>query len=225
MPKDLKVLSINFPSKTPWVVQAATLATPLALFDSDVVVIRPYLLLGGRAGGPWMIEPESYQRVRREMTGKIEDTVRLLQKGGLLAVILDAVQQFKYDTGAYSYTAATVYTVTNYDFLDDQFFLSVRNGIGKNVEVLDASEPFSPVITNSRIEWTASLVGKGSPFEKMVFFARNGPGSFVGGHAPAGIGNVVFLPNFKDLDEERFFEACREYRYHREGTPAPEWSN
>jgi hypothetical protein len=33
----------------------------------------------------------------------------------------------------------------------------------------------------------------------------------------------VFLPNFKQLDEEQFFEACREYMYEREGTPVPVW--
>ncbi|MGC2466167.1 MAG: hypothetical protein WA517_13300, partial [Candidatus Acidiferrum sp.] len=61
-------------------------------------------------------------------------------------------------------------------------------------------------------------------FNNTVYFAGNGSGTFVAGHLSLGRGNVVFLPNFKNLNEEQFFEACREYRYHREGTPAPEWS-
>jgi hypothetical protein len=32
------------------------------------------------------------------------------------------------------------------------------------------------------------------------------------------------LPNFKQLSEEQFFEACYEYRFKREGTPVPPWA-
>jgi hypothetical protein len=225
MGKNLSVLSINFPFKTPWVVQQPTLATPRAFFDSDVVVIRPYLLVGRQAKGPWEINGQQYHSAKHEMTGKIDDTVRLLEKGGLLVVILDAVQELKYDTGRHTYTSGTVYTATNYDFLDGHFYSSVRNGIGTNVDILDSSEPFSAVIKSSSVEWTSFLAGKPpSPFEDTSFFARSGPRSFVGGHVPMGIGHIVFLPNFENLDEDKFFEACREYRYRREGTTAPEWS-
>lgn len=33
----------------------------------------------------------------------------------------------------------------------------------------------------------------------------------------------MFLPNFTKLDEQLFVEACREYRYEREGAPPPAW--
>src|SRR5262249_26122375 len=60
------------------------------------------------------------------------------------------------------------------------------------------------------------------PFSDIEFFASNGANSLIGGQIALGIGNLVILPNFKKLDEEQFFEACREYRYQREGSSAPE---
>lgn len=78
MAQQLRILSINFPFKTPWVVNQPSLATQRALFDFDVVVIRPYLL-SGEAGGPWRSEGEAYHRMNREMTGKIEDSRALLR--------------------------------------------------------------------------------------------------------------------------------------------------
>jgi hypothetical protein len=225
MPAKLRILSINFPFRTSWVTNEPNLATPRALFDFDVVVIRPYLLADRPGGGPWVIESFAYARARKEIDGKGEDIARFLDQGGLLVVILNEAQELKYDTGAHSYAGGTVYTVTNYDFLDEHFSESVRNGVGTNIEILKVAEPFSGVIRKSNVQWTAFLGRKlPYPFNNMVFFARNGSGSFVGGQLPLRAGNVVFLPNFKELDEEQFFEACRQYRYQREGTPAPEWS-
>jgi hypothetical protein len=225
MPRALKILSINFTFRFSWVAQAPTLATPLAFFDFDVVVIRPYLFHCCKPGGPWQISRDPYFRFKGEVTGKVEDTNRLLDKGGVLVVLLDVVQEFKYDTAPNRYTpGGTVYTLMNYDFLNKHFYECVRNGVGSSVEVLDTSEPFSAVLKSSKVEWTAFLGAKPpSPFDQTKFFARNGPGSFIGGHAPKEMGSVVFLPNFKELNEEQFFEACRDYRFSREGTPPPEW--
>ena len=225
MARDLKVLSINFPFKTPWVVQEPTLATKRALFDFDVVVIRPYLLLGVRAGGPYEIERHSaFSQAKSEMTGKIDDISRLLKQGGLLVVILDAQQELTFHTGRGSYmSGGTLYTATNYDFLDAQFSDCLRNGTGNNIEALRA-DPFWNVIRRSDVEWTAYIVARPPyAFADPVYFAGNGAKSYVGGRVSLDAGNVVFLPNFKTLDEEQFFEACREYRYEREGIPAPEW--
>ena len=222
----LKTLSINFPFRASWVANESTLATPKALFDFQVVVIRPYFLVETiRPGGPWSVESRIYRGARKEMDGKREDIGRFLHQGGLLVVILDEVQELTFNTGAHSYMSGTIYTVTNYDFLEEHFFQSVRNGAGTNVGILKAAEPFSRVIKNSKVEWTAFLTGGlPYPFNAVSFFARNGSGSFVGGQVSRATGNVVFLPNFKELNEEQFFEACTEYRIKREGTPAPEWS-
>ncbi len=226
MSQKLKILSINFPFRTPWVVNESNLATPRALFDFDVVVIRPYPLAGRSAGGPWSIGSDAYWRAHKEMEGKGEDIVRFLRQGGLLVVILDEVQELKYNTAEYSYFSnGTLYTVSNYDFLEEQFFRCVRNGVGKKIEIIKVSEPFSQVIKKSNVEWTAFIVAKPpDPFNGVGFFARNGSGSFVGGQVSLATGNVVFLPNFRELNEEQFFEACTEYRTKREGTPPPEWS-
>jgi hypothetical protein len=162
MAKDIKILSVNFPSKTPWVVQEPTLATPRALFDFDVVVIRPYLL-HGKPGGPWSIDQRAYSHGQSEMVGKHEDMIHLLRQGGLLVVVLDAIQEFKFSTGRSSYMGETIYTLTNYDFLDfleERFFHCVRNGTGNRVEILDGSEPFPNVLKSSEIEWTAFLVSR-----------------------------------------------------------------
>jgi hypothetical protein len=223
--KELKIISINFPFRTPWVVQEPTLATQRALFDFDVVVIRPYLLLRTPAGGPYEIERHSaFSQARNEMMDKIDDISRLLKQGGLLVVILDAVQILTYHTGRGSYTSGgTVYTVTNYDFLEENFFRCVRNGTGNNIEVFGV-DPFSTVIKKLEVEWTAFISTKPLyPFPEIVYFARNGASSYVAGRTSIGVGNVVLLPNCKTLDEDQFIEACREYRYQREGTPAPEW--
>lgn len=123
MAKELKILSINFPFRTPWVVQEPTLATQRALFDFHVVVIRPYLLLGLPSGGPLDVDRHSpFAHARKEMTAKIGDIDRLLKQGGLLVVILDEVQELTFNTGKHSYTGGTLYTTTNYDFLDEHFF-------------------------------------------------------------------------------------------------------
>src|SRR5690349_11193164 len=106
MGKDLKILSINFPFKAPWVVQEPSLATNRALFDFDVVVIRPYLLLGVRAGGAYEMERYGpFFQAKHEMTDKMDDLSRLLKQGGLLVVVLDSRQELTHHTGRGSYTS------------------------------------------------------------------------------------------------------------------------
>lgn len=225
MGRNLRILSINFPFRTPWVEQEPTLSTQRALFDLDVVVIRPYLLIPDKPGGPWQIDQSPFSYAKDAMRAKIEDINRLLHQGGLLVVILDAFQELQFNTGRFRYTSGgTVYTVTNYDFFDDHFYNCVRNGTGTNVQISNSADPFSTVLRKSIVKWTAFIGTRPPyPFSDIEFFAGNGANSHVGGRLPVGTGNIVFLPNFTKLDEEAFFEACREYRYQREGTPAPEW--
>jgi hypothetical protein len=225
MTKELKILSINFPFRTPWVVQERTLATPRALFDFDVVVIRPYLLVGLPQGGPFEVDRHgAFIRAQEEMTAKVGDIDRLLSQGGLLVVILDVFQHLTFSTGKHSYTSGgTLYTTSNYEFLDEHFFRCLANGTGNNVVIIGA-DPFAPVITESTVEWTAFITARPPyPLSDPFYFARNGVKSYIGGCVSLSAGNIVLLPNFKRLDEEGFFEACREYKYEREGTPVPSW--
>jgi len=217
MAKNLRYISINFPFTNPSVEQRDNLAIKEALFDFDVVVIRPYLLAGcpaGRCSVRW----NALQGAKHEMATKREDLARLLSQGGLLVVILDAVQELVYTTEGYSHRER--YTVTNYDFLDDGFYCCVRNGNGDRVDYLKPSEPFTSVIKGSSVEWTAFIVDRPPyPFCDVEFFARNGAGSFVGG----SLGSIIFLPNFKQLNEREFFQACLDYRRRYDGMPAPDW--
>jgi hypothetical protein len=219
MAKPISVLAINFPFKNPAVVQEDGLPTNRALFDFDVVVIRPHALRAAVHADPW----GTYQRLKGEFERKHEDLWRLLHDGKLLVVILDVVDSLALDSGGYS--SRQKYTVTNYDFLDDQFFISIRNGKGQRFEITNQTEPFARVLRSSSVAWTA-YVGQSLPYEfrDVKMFAKSGAGSFVGGVVGPWPGHIVFLPNFKELDEAEFLSACREYLFAGETTPAPEWA-
>ena len=180
MPKEVKIISINFPFKTPWVVQEQSFATDRALFDFDVVIIRPYLLVPSNPAGTSSVESREYSVAEHEVSAKIPDIHRLLQNGGLLIVILDELQVSQYSSRGY--VDRTIYTITNYDFLDQHFYTCIRNGTENRVEILDNAEPFSAVIKSARVEWTAYVAERPEhPFTDTRFFARNGAESFVAG--------------------------------------------
>jgi hypothetical protein len=221
-PKPLRTISINFPFHDPSVVNVSNFSTDRALFDFEVVVVRPYSVIGsGKSGGEFSVEWRDYSRVKQEMARKIEDISRLLQGGGLLVVVLDAVQVLRCQTGGY--TGGTIYTVTNYDFLHPHFFESIGNGSGDRISI-DSTEPFSKVISASPVFWTAFIRRKVPyPFDEARVFATNGSDAVVGSSVEMGAGHVVFLPNFKSFDETAFFEACLDYCTRREGTPTPDW--
>lgn len=223
MPKSLKTISINFPFKNPSVVVEASFATDRALFDFDLVVVRPYSFHSSGPGGHFRVEWRQYSRIKNEIEGKIADIQRLLFQGGLLVVVLDVLEVFECHTGGY--TGGTLYTATNYDFLDTHFFESVRNGTGDRVNC-DPANAFSKVINGSLVLWTAFISGRVPyPFNPSEVFATNGKNAIVGASAEVGAGHIVFLPNLKQLNEDLFFEACTEYRYQREGTAAPAWDS
>jgi hypothetical protein len=227
MARGLRTISIDFKFKNPSVVFEASFSTSLALFDFDVVVVRPYSFLRGksisRTGGSIRVEWEILSRAKSEITNKIEDLNRLLRQGGLLIVILDVVEILQFQNESY-FSEHEIHSVTNYDFLDSQFFMSVRNGKGDRLEYLDLSDPFAKTIKSSTVQWTAYISGRPNyPFNNMNIFARNGSGSFVGASMESGAGHIIFLPNLTDLNEGEFFEACKEYRFGREGTPPPDW--
>jgi hypothetical protein len=221
-PKPLRTISINFPFQSSSVVNEPNLSTRRALFDFDVVVVRPYPLVGAHGDRrPHRVEWREYTRLNNEIAGRTDDISRLLHEGGLLVVVLDALEIVQCHTGGY--TGGTLYTATNYDFLDDHFFESVVNGSGDRVSC-NPADPFSKVIKSSDIFWTA-FIGQRIPypFSEATVFATNGKSSIVGASVEVGPGHIVFLPNFRRLDETLFFQACSDYRIRREGTPAPDW--
>ena len=221
MAKPLKTISIAFPFKDSNVVYESSFSTDRALFDFDVVVVRPYTFSSGGSGGRARVEYSQYAIAKADVESKIEDLNRLLRAGGLLIVILDVLELLQCRTGGYS--VGTVYTVTNYDFLDHLFHERVRNGSGDRVTI-DPSDPFSKVIRASDVFWTAFIAGSPPyPYSDAKILATNGRGTIVGASVSAGPGHVIFLPNFRRLDEASFFEACVEYRERRQGTPAPDW--
>jgi hypothetical protein len=231
MPKKLSVISINFPLHDASAVLESTLSTERAFFDFDVLVIRPHTLKHlvsqdpYQRTNPFRIDWESFNRPRKVVTGKIEDTVRLLENGGILVVILDRLERYECMTGG-RYSSGTLYTVTNYDFLTDHFFGSVRSGSGAGVQYIDTTDAFSRAMKVSSVRWTAYLCGGlDDPFNSPRIIARNGPSSFVGATVQVGNGWVIFLPNFETLDEEAFFKACDEYKLTRERTQPPAWAS
>jgi hypothetical protein len=220
MARALRTLSINFPFKSASVICEADFSTPRALFDFDVAVVRPYCLLD-RSGGRFSVEWNSYSHANGVMQKRVDEAARLLDQGGLLVVVLSAVEVLKCRTGGYS--MGTIYTTTNYDFLDPRFYEVVHNGTGDRVDCF-SSDPFTKVIKASTVSWTAFIDHKiPYPFLDPLIFARNGRDAIVGASVPVRSGHIIFLPNFKQLDEAAFLEACLDYRSRREGTPAPAW--
>jgi hypothetical protein len=216
----LRMLSINFPFKNQSVINERDFSTSRALFDFDVVVVRPYGSVE-RAGGKFSVQYDLYSRVNAEMEGRIDDVARLLVQGGLLVVLLDALEILQCRTGGYS--GGTIYTATNYDFLDAHFYEAVHNGSGDRVDC-STSDPFTKVIKASTVSWTAFMDGRiPPPFHDPTIFAHSGRDAIVGASVPIRSGYVIFLPNFKELDEPSFFDACDEYRSRTEGTPPPDW--
>jgi hypothetical protein len=211
MARSLKILSINFPFRNEGVQQARSLAVDRALFDYDVVVIRPYPLSRNtsRSG-----EDSNFFAVRAEITGKIKDIERLLVSGRLLIVILNVVDVLEYHSGKYSYMGGTLYSNTNYDFLGPDFHTSLRNGTGTGLTFLHNENPFVEVLKKSSIQWTAYFVSDPPrPFHGVNIFAVNTRGCWVGGSVPG----VVFLPNMDTLDEDSFFDACRAFKENARG--------
>jgi hypothetical protein len=220
MTQALRTLSVNFPFKNASVICEADFSTPRALFDFDVVVVRPYCFIE-HSGGKFSVQWNAYSHARSVMRRRVDEAARLLEQGGLLVVVLSAAEVLTCRTGGYS--MGTIYTTTNYDFLDPHFYEVVENGTGDRVDCF-SSDPFTKVIKASTVSWTAFIDHKiPYPFLDPLIFARNGRDAIVGASVPVRSGHIIFLPNLKQLDEASFFEACLDYRSRREGTPVPAW--
>jgi len=206
-------------------------ATHKALSDFDVVVIRPHSIARflkhsvNQVGADCWIEGSDFARVEAVVTSRSSDILQLLERGGLLVVILDAIEALKWNPYAHVHShLAGVHRVTNYDFLDKEFNSCVHNGSGREINIVDTNEPFSKVVQNSIVHWTAFMDRRlPCPFDNPRIFARNATDSVVGAVLECARGHIVFLPNLEELDEEEFLAACMVYRFEREGTNPPAW--
>jgi len=217
MSKQLKVMSINFPFQDQNVVHEDHLGTERALFDFDVVVIRPTQFEGFR--------PDNFQleqSIEAVMHTKASELSRLWAQGGVLVVVIGPPDTYEVRTGGYS--MGTRYSVSNHDFLDTRFAFCLRPGSGQKIEYHDSAEPFVSVLKNSVVAWTAYFTRVPEyPFNDLRFFASAGPGTALAGKMQCNEGYLIALPNLRTLDERCFLEACAEYRYKRQGTPPPDW--
>ncbi len=225
------LVSVNFPFRTLPVAQLHSLAAREALCDYDVVVIRPSSLgqfpglpadLGDCEG--W-IEGNEFARVEAIFARKKVEILQLLENGGVLVVILDALETLRWNPYAQGHShLGGVHSVTNYDFLDREICSCIHNGPGGPLAIVDADEPFANVLQNSSVHSTASIGPPlPCPFDNPRVFARNGESSIVGAALECGRGHLVFLPNFDSLDEKAFITACMEYRFEREAINQPAW--
>ncbi len=228
------ILSVNFLFETEGIENEISLATAKAFFDFDVVVVRPHSLarfikgaVNKRGDENWLDVGSDFDDLVQVVRRKTPEIIQLLEKGGLLVIILDAVDVYKWNPHAYSYThTGEIEGITNYDFLGNEFWAYVHTGSGTRVSLTDTNEPFAKVLQCSSVRWTAYLdldLRSLSSFDALRTFASNGPSSFVGAVMPASAGNIVFLPNFEKLHEAEFLAACLEYRLKREGTNPPTW--
>ena len=98
MSKPLKVISINFGFQGASVVCESGLDTQRSLFDFDVVVVRPHSLRpficesSYTAEGKYYLGQGDYYRSVGVVSGKTRDLARLLAQGGVLVIILDAIE-------------------------------------------------------------------------------------------------------------------------------------
>ncbi len=216
MRKQPRVLSINFPFQDQQVVQEESLATLRALFDFDVLVIRPerFNFPTGDYG--------LCQGLKAMMHVKESELARLFANGGIAVVLLDVPCTYSVLTGGYS--IQTRYSVSNYDFLSDDFADCLRSGSGEQISYYGSEEPFVEVLKRSIVAWTAYVVrDPPPPFHELRFFAKAGAGARVAGKMPYQEGHLIILPNLMRLEETLFFEVCNEYRYERQGSTAPDW--
>ena len=109
MSKKLRVVSIDFPFSDVNVVQTS-LDGPSALFDFDVVVIRP-----PQFHAPAFTDSLTCQQLRRVMNKKRRELDSLFAQGGVLVVFLDVPDYYSVPGDRYGQGACLV---DNYDFLD-----------------------------------------------------------------------------------------------------------
>jgi hypothetical protein len=231
MEKSLRLISINFPFLETPVEHVRSLATRKPLSDYDVIVIRPHPVCWlldhpvSKQGGDCWVEGSDFAKAESIIIRQKAVILRLLERGGLVVVILDSREILRwnpYNSGQSHVTS--VQKLSNYDFLDEQFRFCVGHGCGKDVRLVDTSVPFSQVLQNSLVRWTAYLERKPVyPYGNPRIFARNTAGDVLGAIFECAGGHIVALPNFEKLDEKEFLFACKAHRSQSQEVNPPNW--
>jgi hypothetical protein len=214
MSKKLRVISINFPFSDGSVVQS-NLDSAWALFDFDLVVIRPRQFDGSAIPGLGLCRYLTSVMIKNK-----DELQSLFSQGGVLVVFLDLADRIQVDTGSYSDPCI----VDNYDCLHPEFFSGVTSGSGTQVTYATSDEPFVGVLRKSTVAWTSYLTKVPASFKDLKVFAYAGSAGVLGAKMPYGEGHIIILPNARHLDEGSFFDACAEYRFKRQGTTPPDWA-
>lgn len=218
MSKTLRVISLNF-SFGDRNVTHDSIDSNTALFDFDVVVIRPpqFTTSGGDRG--------VFRTLQSMMSTKARELDALFAQGGVLVVFLDVPDE--YGASFQERYGSRDKTVTNYDFLDTAFASCLRIGTGRQITYDDPTEPFVSVLKRSTVGWTTYLhkVPEYSHLRLLKLFARAGAGGAVAGKMSYKEGHIILLPLVTTLDEKAFLDACAEYRFKRQGTTPPHWTN
>lgn len=228
MSRQLRVISLGFPFVNESVVHAS-LETDRALFDFDVVVIRPpqftittdcnleafKMLSGMSASG-------AYQHLESVMNTKKRELGAFFQQGGVLVVFLVPLDSYLIEQRRYGKVESSI--IVNYDFLDRHLAQCLRKGTGSQITYSNVQEPFVNVLKKSTVAWTAYLTRlPDAPLNAIKFFAHAGAAGALAGKMPYQEGHLILLPNVAQLDEEAFLEACAEYRFKRQGSTPPKW--
>src|ERR1035437_9494787 len=139
MSKRLRVLSLGFAFADGSVV-CDSLETERALFDFDVVAVRPPRLEDTNNLG-------YFQRLSSLMKTKRRELDSLFAQGGILIVFLDAPS---YCRCVYQ---GQTYSVSNYEFIDSRLAPCLQKGAGTQLTYGNTSEPFVGALKKSTVEW------------------------------------------------------------------------
>jgi len=214
MSKKLRIISINFSFRDVDVFNSP-LDGDRALFDSDVVVIRPPQFVGARG-------MKTCEHLRSVMQTKRRELRTLFQQGGVVVVVLDVPDVYKVEVRGYGSSSCIL---DNYDFIDSNFAGCLSKGSGTQITYGTSDEPFVTVLKRSDVAWTSYVQSRPHPpLDRLSFFAYAGKGGAVAGKMIYGEGHLIILPNLRHLDEPSFFDACAEYRFKRQGAVPPSWT-
>src|SRR5947209_16025038 len=166
MPKSLRVLSLNFGISAAGII-SDDFDTDRALFDFDVVVIRPQTIPRLRG------TREGYDKLHSLMLKKSFELEALFSQGGVLVVLLDVPTYYEYTERGYE---KSPFVVSSYDFLDSRFASLLRNGRGEQVRYDQQPEPFIAAMKKSAVAWTTYMpkLPQNPPLSSLKFFSWAG---------------------------------------------------
>lgn len=214
--KSLRIVAINFSFSAS--TASVSLDSDTALFDFDVVLIRPPQLPTPQ--GP--AQMSTHDHLERVMAHKKQELKTLFAQGGVLVIVLDVPSFYSFKVERQR--MVKTYSVGNYDFVDANLAKCLSKGSGTQVAFTTSNEPFVEVLKKSTVAWTTYLTAMPQPpLNAFTFFARAGAAGFLAGKMAYGEGHIILLPNLTRLDDVSFLEVCAEYRFKKQGTMPPAW--